>query len=93
MRLRRFLISEPMAARTVANNAQKCHIGTGADVLAWGCVRQSSAFYSFLWAEGQTSRGSVGGIGRGWCNGSTGSFGVPSRGSKPRPRAMWKAVN
>ena len=25
--------------------------------------------------------------GRGWCNGSTGSFGVPSRGSKPRPRA------
>ena len=27
------------------------------------------------------------GAGRGWCNGSTGSFGVPSRGSKPRPRA------
>src|SRR4051795_4309759 len=24
---------------------------------------------------------------RGWCNGSTGSFGVPSRGSKPCPRA------
>src|SRR4029079_7475247 len=24
---------------------------------------------------------------RGWCNGSTGSFGVPSRGSRPRPRA------
>ena len=25
---------------------------------------------------------------RGWCNGSTGSFGVPSRGSNPRPRAV-----
>ena len=32
-------------------------------------------------------RGKVDRVGRGWCNGSTGSFGVPSRGSKPRPRA------
>src|SRR5437764_1055057 len=26
-------------------------------------------------------------VDRGWCNGSTGSFGVPGRGSMPRPRA------
>src|SRR5260221_1389291 len=33
------------------------------------------------------SRGGIVGSGRGWCNGSTESFGVSSRGSNPRPRA------
>ncbi len=63
MRLRRFLISEPMAARTLVAHAD---------------TRAQSA---------RTREGIGRARDRGWCNGSTGSFGVPSRGSKPRPRA------
>src|SRR5437762_3394391 len=32
-------------------------------------------------------------VDRGWCNGSTGSFGVPGRGSMPRPRARGPQPN
>src|SRR5438132_13120882 len=35
----------------------------------------------------RTRGGIVKKVDRGWCNGSTGSFGVPGRGSMPRPRA------
>src|SRR5436190_2060487 len=35
----------------------------------------------------RTRGGIVKMVDRGWCNGSTGSFGVPGRGSMPRPRA------
>ena len=59
MRLRRFLIREPMADAHGSRH-------TESDAVPSGTVVD---------------------VGRGWCNGSTGSFGVPSRGSKPRPRA------
>ena len=64
MRLRRFLISEPMAG----GNASRARARPAHQV-------------------GPSAEGKVDRVVRGWCNGSTGSFGVPSRGSKPRPRA------
>src|SRR6266545_2703371 len=66
MRLRRFLMSEPMSFCEAIGVVHTCHI-------VWPAIAHPRRYRQR--------------VDRGWCNGSTGSFGVPGRGSMPRPRA------